>query len=108
MAYIPPYNYYPLFSTGSVYAPAIDTNLQNAPYPVSTIFSFNSPQVQRAANVVYNFKTAYDIDNNSAVTGKTYTFKTDAERMQYLMGSFALKPSSGSYSPPGGVYGPPR
>jgi hypothetical protein len=47
---------------------------------VSTIFVFSTPDVQKAANNVYEYKRAYD------ATGKTYQFKSDYERMQYLIG----------------------
>ena len=45
-------------------------------------FTFQNPEVQRAANTVYNFKVAYETAN----AGKTYQFKTDYERMQNLLG----------------------
>jgi len=38
--------------------------------------------------MVYQYKKNIDIANNAAVTGKTYKFKTDFERMQYLLGLY--------------------
>lgn len=61
---------------GGVICPCITTP--------STIFIFESVQFQRAANNVYEFKQAYDTANASS--GKKYQFKTDFERMQYLIG----------------------
>ena len=47
---------------------------------VSTLFVFSTPEVQKAANNVYEFKQRFD------ATGKTYQFKSDYERMQYIIG----------------------
>jgi hypothetical protein len=60
--------------------------------PVSTIFVFESVQFQNAANTVYEHKVAYDLRKNATVTGKTYKFKTDFERMQALIGSYGVGP----------------
>jgi hypothetical protein len=65
---------------------------------VSTIFVFGNPGVQNAANAVYEQKKAYDLANNATVTGNTYKFKSDFERMQYLLGQRNRQPGgSGSY-----------
>jgi hypothetical protein len=72
-------------------------NLQPCPcVAVSTPFIFESVQFQNAANQVYEYKVAYDQKKNARVTGKTYKFKTDFERMQALIGSYARNPSCGS------------
>ena len=71
----------------------MSTNIQPCPCAVRTIFVFDSPQFQNACNTVYEYKTAVDIQKNAAVTGKTYKFKSDLERMQYLLGSYNRKPS---------------
>ena len=55
---------------------------------VSTIFVFQSPDFQNAANTVYEHKKAVDAYNASAGNNNKYTFKSDYERMQYLMGSY--------------------
>lgn len=47
---------------------------------LSTIFVFSSPEVQKAANNVYEFKKSQE------TAGKTYQFKSDYERMQYIIG----------------------
>jgi hypothetical protein len=55
---------------------------------VSEAFVFQSPSFQNACNMVYEYKKNRDIANNATVTGKTYKFKTDFERMQYLLGLY--------------------
>jgi hypothetical protein len=61
------------------------------PSPASgPVFVFDSPQVQRAANAVYEYKTAHDAAVLASGSQKLYTFKTDRERMQYLMGKYNL------------------
>lgn len=65
---------------------------------VSSIFVFDNPGVQNAANAVYEQKKAYDLAKNAAVTGNTYKFKSDFERMQYLLGQRNRQAGgSGSY-----------
>ena len=51
-------------------------------------FVFESPQIQAAANTVYEFKTAYDAAELAKGSQQVYTFKTDWERMQYKLGRF--------------------
>jgi hypothetical protein len=54
--------------------------------------------MQNAANSVYEQKKAYDTANNATVTGNTYKFKSDFERMQYLLGQRNRQTGgSGSY-----------
>ena len=55
---------------------------------VSTIFTFDSPAVQFAANMVYeNVSTVTAQNNNNAAGNTNYIkFKSDYERMQYLIG----------------------
>jgi hypothetical protein len=60
------------------------TNFPPPAYPVTGEFIFENKQVQTAANAVYEAKAAYDAAN--AAKGKKYQFKTDRERMQYLIG----------------------
>jgi hypothetical protein len=62
----------------------------NSPCQVklSTIFVFESPQFQTAANTVYEKKKAYDAAQAAAGKNTVYTFKTDYERMQYKLGLF--------------------
>lgn len=55
---------------------------------VSTIFVFDSPQFQNAANSVYVFKSTIDNAPANVASGKKYQFKTDFERMQYLLGLY--------------------
>ena len=61
----------------------------------STIFVFESVQWQNAANTVFEHVQAYNTKNNARVTGKTYKFKSDYERMQALLGRQARGCPSG-------------
>ena len=68
-------------------------NTRICPCAVSTIFVFDSPQVQTAANTVYVQKQISDsvASTLAAGTGKPpvlYQFKSDQERMQYLLGLY--------------------
>lgn len=62
----------------------------------STIFIFESVQWQNAANTVYEHQQAYNTKTNARVTGKTYKFKSDYERMQALLGKFGRDPTCSS------------
>jgi len=53
---------------------------------ISTFFVFDSPTVQTAANSVYVNASTFNIAN--AATGRKYQFKTDFERMQYILGLY--------------------
>jgi hypothetical protein len=55
---------------------------------VSTIFVFETPQFQNAANAVYVYKSTIDNLPANKAAGKKYQFKTDFERMQYLLGLY--------------------
>lgn len=55
---------------------------------VSENFIFETPSFQNACNTVYERKKAFDIATNATVTGNTFKFKTDFERMQYLIGLY--------------------
>jgi len=64
---------------------------------VSTIFTFESPQVQGAANSVYVHKSTVDAEYAAANSKKVYTFKTDYERMQYIIGRQGTVPRASGY-----------
>jgi hypothetical protein len=64
------------------------TPLQSCQVPVSTIFIFDSPTVQTAANMVYVQAQAFNAAPANAARGVKYQFKTDFERMQYIMGLY--------------------
>lgn len=57
----------------------------------STPFVYVSLSRQTAANMVYQQKTAADAAAAAAGKKTVYTFKTDAERMQYKIGQMALE-----------------
>lgn len=52
----------------------------------STIFVFDTPQVQTAANNVYEFVTAFNNTSSNATKNVKYQFRSDWERMQYIIG----------------------
>jgi hypothetical protein len=52
------------------------------------IFVFESPQQQNAANAVYIQKKAFDAARAARGSKAVYTFKSDRERMQWLMGLY--------------------
>jgi hypothetical protein len=53
---------------------------------ISTFFVFDSPTVQTAANSVYVNASTFNVAN--AANGRKYQFKTDFERMQYILGLY--------------------
>lgn len=57
---------------------------------VSTIFTFESPAYQNACNTIYiNISTATASNNNNRSGNTNYVkFKSDYERMQYLIGLY--------------------
>jgi hypothetical protein len=70
------------------------TPIGNCQIPVSTIFVFNRVEQQTAANIVYLNKKG---DVTSSISGTldpgvnhnvNLVFKTDYERMQYLLGLY--------------------
>jgi hypothetical protein len=56
--------------------------------PAEPVFILESPAVQNAANSVYVQKQAYDAAQAAKGSNKVYQFKTDYERMQYLLGHY--------------------
>lgn len=64
-------------------------NTRSCQVPVSTIFVFDSPTYQTAATSVYLYKSTLDNLPENVAKGKTYQFKSDYERLQYLMGLYA-------------------
>jgi hypothetical protein len=59
---------------------------------VSTAFTFQTVQYQNAANAVYVQKSTLDAQYNTSngVTPRKYQFKSDAERMQYVIGRLGV------------------
>jgi len=62
--------------------------------PVSTIFVFESPGYQRACNMIYaNVSTMDSLTTSNAKGNTNYIrFKSDLERMQYLLGLYGVGP----------------
>ena len=63
-------------------------NTRTCPCAVSTIFILETPAIQNAAEAVYAQKKAYDAAQAALGSQKKYQFKTDFERMQYLVGLY--------------------
>lgn len=66
---------------------------------ISTTFTFQSVQVQNAANSVYVQKSTIDGQNltSNPLTPKKYNFKSDYERMQYIIGQRGTIPGASGY-----------
>lgn len=66
---------------------------------VSTTFVFQTTQVQNAANSVYFAKSTADAAylTSNASAPKKYTFKSDWERMQYILGRQGSAPRCSGY-----------
>jgi hypothetical protein len=62
-----------------------------------TRFIFDTVGYQNSANTVNNYVKIYNAQNNAAATGNGFKFKTDAERMQNLLGSKGQTRNSGYY-----------
>lgn len=71
-------------------------NTRDCITPVSTIFVFDSPGYQQACNSIYvNCSTTESYHQGKGRNNTNYIkFKTDLERLQYLMGKFNVNPSS--------------
>lgn len=55
---------------------------------VSTIFQFESPTFQTGANTVYVYKSTFENAPANVAKGIKYQFKSDFERLQYLIGLY--------------------
>jgi hypothetical protein len=53
---------------------------------ISTVFVFESPAVQNAANNIYVYTSTQNA--TTGLSGKKIQFKSDYERMQYLLGKY--------------------
>lgn len=66
---------------------------------ISTVFTFQSVQIQNAANSVYVQKSTVDgqFATSNPSAPKKYTFKTDYERMQYIIGQQGTCPRASGF-----------
>jgi hypothetical protein len=66
---------------------------------ISTAFTYQTVGIQNAANSVYIQKSTVDGQYAAAnpAAPKKYTFKTDYERMQYIIGKRGVVPGSSGY-----------
>jgi hypothetical protein len=68
-------------------------NTRNCQTVVSTIFTFESPEFQRACNMVYvSVSTISGATPNPTGNTNYIKFKSDYERMQYLLGQYGYAP----------------
>lgn len=67
-------------------------NTRTCQQRLSTVFVFESPTFQTAATSVYAYKSTIDALPANQASGKKYQFKSDFERLQYLMGLYATTP----------------
>jgi hypothetical protein len=63
---------------------------------VSTIFVFDTPQFQNACNTIYLQKQTYDARQSTLGRKKRQQFKSDFERMQFLLGFYGQCPTNNS------------
>jgi hypothetical protein len=73
--------------------------LQTLPFGgvVSTAFVFETVDYQNAANMVYVQKSTVDAGYAASNSSRVYTFKSDYERMQYILGRTAKVPKASGY-----------
>jgi hypothetical protein len=66
---------------------------------ISTVFTYQNVGIQNAANSVYIQKSTVDgqYAAANAAAPKKYTFKTDYERMQYIIGCRGVVPGASGY-----------
>ena len=66
---------------------------------ISTAFVFETVDIQRVANAVYVQKSTTDglYAASNPVAPKKYTFKTDYERMQFIIGRQGSAPGASGY-----------
>lgn len=60
-------------------------------------FIFESVDFQNGANTINNYVENYNAVNNSAVTGNTFKFASDYDRMKNLLGNSGQSRNSGYY-----------
>lgn len=60
-------------------------------------FIFNTVDYQNGANTFNNYVNTVNATNNAAVTGNSFQFRTDADRMKYLTGTKGKPRVSGYY-----------
>jgi hypothetical protein len=64
---------------------------------ISTIFTFQSKDIQNQANATYVHKSTVDASYAAANSNQKYNFKTDRERMLYIIGQRGTVPRASGY-----------
>lgn len=67
------------------------TNSPCSGYPGIPTFIVDNTTFQNAANTVYLAKLAYDTNPANIARNKVQQFKSDYERMQYLLGRYGRR-----------------
>jgi len=65
-----------------------ETNCPCTSYPDTPTFIVGTTTFQNAANTVYLAKVAYDTNPANVARNRVKQFKSDYERMQYLLGRY--------------------
>jgi hypothetical protein len=68
-----------------------ETNCPCKSYPATPTFIVDTTTFQNAANTVYLAKLAYDRNPANIARNKVMQFKSDYERMQYLLGRYGRR-----------------
>lgn len=61
---------------------------------VSTSFTYVSPTFQNNANTIWQNKVQYEAATNAAVTGNTFKFASQQDRIAALIGRFQQAPNT--------------
>lgn len=71
-------------------------NIQMTPqgFYVSTSFTYVSPTFQNSANTIWQNKVQYESTTNASVTGKTFQFASQQDRIAALIGRFQQAPGT--------------
>lgn len=64
---------------------------------ISTAFVYDTVQIQNAANNVYVQKSTIDASLKAKGSENRYQFKTDGERMQYILGQLGTRPKCSGF-----------
>jgi hypothetical protein len=64
---------------------------------ISTVFTFQSKDVQNQANATYVHKSTVDASYVATNSNRKYNFKTDRERMLYIIGQRGTVPRASGY-----------
>jgi hypothetical protein len=64
---------------------------------ISTLFTFQSRDIQNQANATYVHKSTVDASYAATNSNRKYNFKSDRERMLYIIGQLGTVPRASGY-----------